>query len=440
MASCYPWQLSLLSLFLSNSMSQEKSSLYRPQAGIQAQPQDEGAVIQLGALPFRFFTMVAFCVVLVVLGFLIWGQYAATERVQGILVPKGGVIKVHSPTPGLVVNLKVAEGDTVVKNQPLFSVQSPQSIGAFADYTDAIISELEDAIDYQHQQLEIKKTISQNEQKQIAGLINSLQDQLLSVEKQLSNHTEHQQLLDKEADALKVAMTKSEGVASKFSYQQKERERLAGAMQLQSSHRQKSEIQGQLLELRAQLEKLPMTHSLSQIQIQDRVSQLKQQLVRMQVAKGYQVISPTDGIIATILLNEGEHTTEGLPVLTVLPDDNELIVELYVPSQASGFLRLNQEVLIKYRAFPYQKFGVHKGTIAEISKTIIDPRDVKVPLPLPEATYRVRVKLNKQTVRSFGNEVALRSGMLVDAEIVRDRRTILEWVLEPLYSIRGRNQ
>ena len=176
--------------------------------------------------------------------------------------------------------------------------------------------------------------------------------------------------MDKEADALKVAMAKSEGVASKFSYQQKERERLAGAIQLQSSHRQKSEIQGQLLELRAKLEKLPMSHSLSQIQIQDRVSQLKQQLVRMQVAKGYQVISPADGIIATILLNEGEHTTEGLPVLTVLPEDNELLVELYVPSQASGFLGLNQEVLIKYRAFPYQKFGVHKGYIAEISKTI----------------------------------------------------------------------
>lgn len=421
-------------------MGQESSSLFRRQVMQQTTSSDKGAVIQLAALPFRLFAMVAFCAVLAMLGFLIWGQYAATERVQGILVPKGGVIKVHSPTSGLMVNLQVTEGEAVVKNQPLFSVQSPQSIGAFADYTDAIIFELEAAIAFQYQQLEIKKSISQNEKKQITSLINSLQDQLLSIEKQLSHHTEHQQLLDGEADALKVAMAKSEGVASKFSYQQKERERLAGAIQLQSSHRQKSEIQGQLLELRAKLEKLPMSHSLSQIQIQDRVSQLKQQLVRMQVAKGYQVISPADGIIATILLNEGEHTTEGRPVLTVLPEDNELLVELYVPSQASGFLGLNQEVLIKYRAFPYQKFGVHKGYIAEISKTIIDPRDVKVPLPLPEATYRVRVKLDKQTIRSFGAEVALRSGMLVDAEIVRDRRTILEWVLEPLYSIRGRNK
>ena len=65
---------------------------------------------------------------------------------------------------------------------------------------------------------------------------------------------------------------------------------------------------------------------------------------------------------------------------------------------------------------------------------------MKVPLALPEATYRVRVKLDKQTVRSFGNDVELRSGMLVDAEIVRDRRPILEWVLEPLYSIRGKSQ
>ena len=246
-------------------MGQESPSLFRRQVMRQAAPSDKGEVIQLVALPFRFFTIVAFCVVLAVLGFLIWGQYAATEKVQGILVPQGGVIKVHSPTPGLLVNLQVTEGEAVVKNQSLFSVQSPQSIGAFADYTDAIISELEDTIAFQYQQMEIKKSISQIDKKQITSLINSLQDQLLSIEKQLFNHTEHQQLLDGEADALKVAIAKSEGVASKFSYQQKERERLAGAIQLQSSHRQKSEIQGQLLELRAKLEKLPMTHSHRQL-------------------------------------------------------------------------------------------------------------------------------------------------------------------------------
>lgn len=421
-------------------MEQAKSPLFRRQAIQQVPIPDEGAVVQLNALPFRFFTGSAFFVVVVLLAFLIWGQYAATERVHGILVPKGGVIKIHSASPGLVVDLKVEEGAVVTKGQPLFSIQSPQSIGAFADYTDAIISELEDTIALQYQQLKIKSSISNNEKKQIKSLINNLQDQLLNIEKQLSSHTKHQNLLDAEANSLKVALKKSKGITSKFAYQQRERERLAGAMQLQATRRQKAVMEGQLQELRMQLEKLPMTDSLSQIQIQENISRLKQQLVQMQVAKGYQVISPADGIVATILLSEGKYTTDSLPVMTLLPDDNELLVELYVPSQASGFLKLNQEVLIKYRAFPYQKFGVHKGHIAEISKTIIDPREVKVPLALPEATYRVRVKLDKQTVRSFGNDVELRSGMLVDAEIVRDRRAILEWVLEPLYSIRGKSQ
>lgn len=421
-------------------MENENPPLFRRQAVQQVTTPDEGAVVQLNALPFRFFTGFAFFVVVALLGFLLWGQYASTERVQGILVPKGGVIKVHSASPGLVIDIQVEEGAVVTKGQSLFSIQSPQSIGAFADYTDAVISELEDTIALQHQQLDVKSRISNNEKKQIKSLISNLQDQLLSIEKQLFSHTKHQNLLDAEADSLKIALAKSNGVTSKFAYQQRERERLSGAMQLQATRRQKAVMEGQLLELRMKLEKLPMTDSLSQIQSQENISRLKQQLVQMQVAKGYQVISPADGTVATILLSEGKHTTDGLPVMTILPDDNELLVELYVPSQASGFLKLNQEVLIKYRAFPYQKFGVHKGHIAEISKTIIDPREVKVPLTLPEATYRVRVELDKQTVRSFGNDIALRSGMLVDAEIVRDRRTILEWVLEPLYSIRGKNK
>ena len=48
------------------------------------------------------------------------------------------------------------------------------------------------------------------------------------------------------------------------------------------------------------------------------------------------------------------------------------------------------------------------------------------------------VLIAKQTVTAYGKEQPLQSGMLVDANILLDRRTLFEWVFEPLYSISGR--
>jgi membrane fusion protein len=55
-----------------------------------------------------------------------------------------------------------------------------------------------------------------------------------------------------------------------------------------------------------------------------------------------------------------------------------------------------------------------------------------------EGVYRIRVKLDQQSVQAYGEGKPLRSGMAVDARVVLDERTIAEWALEPLFSIKGR--
>jgi membrane fusion protein len=52
--------------------------------------------------------------------------------------------------------------------------------------------------------------------------------------------------------------------------------------------------------------------------------------------------------------------------------------------------------------------------------------------------YRVTVQLAKQAVTAYGSEELLKPGMLVDADILGERRRLLEWIFEPLYSLRGK--
>lgn len=99
------------------------------------------------------------------------------------------------------------------------------------------------------------------------------------------------------------------------------------------------------------------------------------------------------------------------------------------------------EVMLRYQAYPYQKFGQHRGRVRDVSSTAMRPEE----LPLlitgassSEPLYRIRVSLDQQTVQAYGMAQPLKSGMALDASILLERRKLYEWVLEPLYSITGR--
>jgi membrane fusion protein len=49
------------------------------------------------------------------------------------------------------------------------------------------------------------------------------------------------------------------------------------------------------------------------------------------------------------------------------------------------------------------------------------------------------LKLKQQSVFAYGKPVNLKPGMLLEASIILEHRRLYEWVLEPLFSIAGRD-
>ena len=102
-----------------------------------------------------------------------------------------------------------------------------------------------------------------------------------------------------------------------------------------------------------------------------------------------------------------------------------------------GFIRIGSIAQLQYQAFPYQKFGSHAGKVIRISRTAVAAPEL--PFPAPADVYYVVTILPEQNhVLAYGKKESLQAGMQVDADIWLDRRTLLEWVLEPLYSVAGR--
>jgi membrane fusion protein len=74
--------------------------------------------------------------------------------------------------------------------------------------------------------------------------------------------------------------------------------------------------------------------------------------------------------------------------------------------------------------------------VSSISRTVLAPGEVAIPgLSVKEPVFRVRVTLERADVAAYGRAVPLQPGMLLSADIVIDRRSLLQWILDPLYAV-----
>lgn len=173
------------------------------------------------------------------------------------------------------------------------------------------------------------------------------------------------------------------------------------------------------------------------------VSAIEQDLAENEARRQILVRAPQGGTIGAITAEPGQSVTPSQPVAAILPVGSELEAELYVPSRAAGFLRPGMSVRLRYQAYSYQKFGQASATIREVSNTAMRPDEFAMSSSsmtngVGEPLYRVRAKLERQSVLAYGSEHPLRSGAVVDASVLLDTRRLYEWILEPLFTITGR--
>jgi membrane fusion protein len=119
-----------------------------------------------------------------------------------------------------------------------------------------------------------------------------------------------------------------------------------------------------------------------------------------------------------------------------VPGGSALRAELFIPARAIGFVEVGQRVRILYDAFPYQHFGTYGGRVASVSQTILAATDVVAPVTLVGPSYRATVLLERPDIDAYGKRIPLQPDMLLRADIILDRRTLVQWILNPLLSAR----
>jgi membrane fusion protein len=186
---------------------------------------------------------------------------------------------------------------------------------------------------------------------------------------------------------------------------------------------------------------LPDENANSLGQLRSRLSDIAQQMTQLNGQSARIVKAPRAGVVNNLQAREGQqaYANNKIPLLTLFPNNKQLTVHLLIPVRAIGFIEAGQPLAIRYDAFPYQKFGIYQGTVAQVSKTLLLPNEVlNTPIAIQEPVYRVTANLTRPEVQAYGKDFALKPGMTLSADVSLSERSLIQWLLEPLFSLKGR--
>ena len=395
-----------------------------------------GDVVLIRPVSFSVYTTIFVVLVLSLAAFLFFGRYANKETVQGVVNPQAGLVKVYAPQRGVVISRAVDEGGEVKEGDVIYFVSTERHINGEEKLQALIAQETEKSISIIESQIEEQKRLSELRKVDINNQLTHSRQEITSIKNEITLHEKRVDLYKKDVDRLdKIS---KEQFVPKTEYTKSYQVHLDSQVGLERLKRSLTERESRKWQLSVELEKLPVELAQGILSYEKTLSELRQRLAEIRGNQSYSILAPASGRVTSLIYKEGDTINPESPLLTILPKDVALKADLYVPTRAAGFLHEGQEVKIRFDAFPYQKFGLHGGVVEQISGNILIPGEVVLPVDVKEPVYKVAVKLDKQTVKAFGREHYLQVGMSLQGDIVRDRSRIIDWVLEPLYSLRGR--
>jgi membrane fusion protein len=367
------------------------------------------------------------------------GSYTRRSTVLGQLVPTQGLATVLAPATGVMAQASVAEGSRVHAGQQLVVVTLPRATVKQGNTADAMAQRLSRR---QHGLEDAQRAQAQLLQAQAGGLAAqqaAAQGELAQLAQQTNTARQQAQIA---SDTLqRLRQLQAQKYVSELQVKQQEAAWLQAVSDVQTLQRQASTARRSLAQLRQAQQELPGQRLANAAGYQRDLAALEQEQVETEARGALAISAPVTGVVASQLVKPGQAVQAGQPLLTLLPGNGKLEAELLVPSRAIGFIAPGDKVLLRYQAYPYQKFGHQQGIVARISRSALNQADLQALLgsaTQTEPLYRVTVRLAKQAITAYGKPELLKPGMTLEADVLGEKRKLIEWVFEPLYSLRGK--
>ena len=388
-------------------------------------------------VPFWVFTLLAAGIAVLLIVVAVWGQYTRRERVEGYLALDTGAARVLIPDAGRVSELLVKEGDEVKAGDALAKISLDRTNVAGGSTSEAISAEMES-----------RRAILEKEQAQWRDLgtqqVEQLRRRVKDLEIELTQVDREMKLQETRIRSAREQLDRYQGLAGEKKFvsealvKQKQDEVTDQEIKLQALRRQRSQVERDLGATRMEEPQIQLRSRAQVEQVSRQLSELREGMSQVEARRETVIRAPMAGVVTNVAVNRGQSIAADAPLATVLPKGSGLHVELLVPTRAIGFVVKGQEVVLRYEAFPHERFGLYRGLITDIGRNVWTQGERIGPLSAKEPVYRVDVALDRQSVAALGQEFPLRPGMLVNADLLLEKRTLLEWIFEPVLQLKGR--
>jgi len=400
---------------------------------------------------------------------LAWAALARLDIVavaEGKLVPAGYLKIVQPAEQGVVQEIVVREGETVRAGQvlarmdPALSEADARALGA----------------DHLARRLALRRIEAQLEGRALAREADDPPDAFTQAEAQhVANVRAHQNALAQERSVLErarhdlaaaeavraklqqvlphyreqeraFAKLAEGGFAGKLLYTDRQRERIEREQDLES---QESVIAGARAAIAHSEQRIVQIVADYRRQLQaeraevaPQAERLRQEIVKQAHRHNLlELRAPQAGVVKDLATHTpGTVVAPGTILMTLVPAGERLRAEVWLANDDVGFVRTGQDVKLKLAAFPFQKYGMAKGTVVQISADATEAPNPNTrsgalagrDRPAGPLAFRALIDLEHESIDSDGRRYALAPGMQVIAEVHLGERTVLEYLLSPV--------
>lgn len=388
---------------------------------------------------FSFISASVLALALGIIGLLTFASYTKRWRVDGQLIPAGGIITISAPIAGTLTRLKAREGDAILLKDVVAVVETPIATSITQDTGAALELQMQQrragADGAQKAQLDSLSA----EAKSTSLQLELARRELLYIEDQIG--AKRAQIVLARESLSKLRELQRDKYVSELQVRQQEDLALGKEGDLQSLNREADAARRAIAQLEQIIQRTRAETRIGEAKLKETLAELEQERLQNHTQREVALVSPVTGTVATQIANVGQTVQVGQAIATIVPGEGKLVAQILVPSQAMRSVTPNARVVIRYRAYPYQQFGHAIGKISMISNsalTTLEQSTLTGTESSGEQRYRVLIELEQQTVDVGGRQEPLKSGMTFEADILGERRRLISWLADPLSSMKSR--
>jgi membrane fusion protein len=389
-----------------------------------------GRVVPLQPLSTRLMVWSVISAAAAIIAFLFVAQYARKEIAVGYLAPAAGTARVFAPQPGTISAVYVEQGQPVQKGQPLLAVTTDQIDASGKDVNAAVLETLNGQKQALVRQIEDEGGRTKSERERLTTQLHEHETVVAELNGAMA--VQRQRISIAEQNVAAGRELRAKGLVSDVDQRHREEGLLEQQQALISMIQQVVQREGQLSEVRYNLEQLPVAREDKIQALRNELSSVEQRIAETSGRSAYIVRAPVAGVISLLQASPGQQADPRRVQLQIIPPDSKLQAEVFIPIRAIGFVEVGQDVRILFDAFPYQRFGTYHGKIVKVSQTVLLESDVSGPITLKEPAYRAVVALDRPDITAQGKKIPLQPDMSLRADIILEKRTLVDWMLAPL--------